>query len=163
MASITYKGTDEMMETLIRLAEHGRDVTSAALYAGAGVMADALKASAQTLPVGTPKGNSPSGHPYTGLTPEDAEDIAGAVGIAPFDRKGDTVDTVVGFDGYTRRAEKGYPQGVPIPMLVRSLEAGSSVRTKRPFVRTAVNGAKAGALSAMKEAGEDKINEYLGG
>lgn len=162
MARLTYHGAEELADKLVTLGDKAKQITHHALFDGAGVVADAIKSAAQGLSVGTPAGNSETGHPYTGLTPEDKAEIVNSVGIAHFNESGDGVDTAVSFNGYVSRTEKGYPNGVPIPMLVRSIESGSSVRAKQPFVRPAVNSARSKALDAMAKVVDEEINNIMG-
>lgn len=154
-------GLDEEVARLDAIGEAGRAAITAALYDGAAVIADAVAAAAQNLPTDTNPG-----HPFTGplaaITPEDAADLAAGVGIAHFDDTGDGRSTAVSIEGYTRRTEKGYPNGVPLPMIARSLESGSSVRQKNPFVRRAVSGAQAACEAAMVAAGERVIQQVAG-
>ena len=154
-------GLDEEIERLDALAEAGRAVVTAALYDGAGIIAAAIASAAASLPTDDNPRHPFSG-PLTGLEPGDAEDLAAGVGIARFDDTEDGRSTSVSIEGYTRRTEKNYPNGVPLPMIARSLESGSSVRMKNPFIRRAVNGAQGACEAAMVAAGENVIRQIAG-
>lgn len=158
MAQLTFTGAEEFCDKLLALGMHGQDIQKAALYDGAGVVADALREAVMTIPdsVRGPK-------PYIGLLPGDKEDLAAAITIAKFETRTDEVNTAVSFAGYTRRTEKGYPNGVPVAMLARSLESGSSNRARYPFARHAINAAKAAAYQAMDKAAHDKMEEIMKG
>ena len=150
-----YSGVDELAAQLNELGEAASAVLGYALYDGAAVIADAYIGAIRGLPVGTPKNNSPTGHPFEGLTPELVEELAAGVGIAHFDDTGDGRSTSVSIEGY-------FSAGQPLPMIARSLESGSSVRQKHPFVRHAVNAAKAACEQAIAAAAERKISEIVG-
>ena len=154
-------GLDEEVARLEAVGDAARAVVTAALYDGAGVIAAAVAASAQNLPTDTNPGH-PFNAPLAAITPEDAADLAAGVGIARFDDTDDGRSTSVSIEGYTRRTEKGFPNGVPLPMIARSLESGSSVRQKNPFIRRAVNSAKAACEAAMVAAGERIIQQVAG-
>lgn len=158
MARLTFTGAEEFAQKLLALGAKGEDIQKAALYAGAGEIASAIKAAVQTIP-----SNIVMPKPYYGLLPEDKEDMASSVGIAKFESKSGEVTTAVSFSGYARRKEKKYPKGVPIALLARSLESGSSNRQKYPFVRKAINAAKKAATEAMQKAAEDKYKEIMKG
>ena len=80
------------------------------------------------------------------------------MGIAPAGVNGEgNTNTKVGFAGYGTFPTKKYPKGVPNALLARSVESGSSVRKKAPFVRKAVNKSRDKAISEM----EKKINESI--
>ena len=160
---MSYSGASELGEMLSRLGTEAPDIARKALFTGAGTVADAVKAAVMQLPVGTPKENSPTGHPFTGLTEEDRDDLAAGVGIARFDSKGDAETTAISFNGYTRRTEPGFPKGVPLAMIARSLESGSSVRAKHPFVRQTIRAVKDAAQAAMVQTAEAEISKITEG
>ena len=156
MAQMTFNGTEKFADKLLALGNKGKDIAKMALYDGAGVVADALRAGVNTIPIETTR-------PFNGLTAGDREDLANGVGIAKFDSADDGVTTAVSFNGYARRTEKNFPNGVPLALLARSLESGSSLREKHPFVRLAIKGAKNAALSAMAERADEEIRKVMEG
>jgi len=162
MARMTYHGGDEFADQLLMLGKKGYGIAHRMLYEGAGLVADSLKNAAESLAVGTAKGNSETGHPFTGLTPEDKAEIVNALGIAEFDDTGDSVNTAIAFSGYLSRTEDAYPNGVPIPMILRSIESGSSVRVKQPFIRPAVNAVRSKVLETMGNVADEEINKIMG-
>lgn len=157
MASLTFTGLEQWEDKLLALAKDSAKVASAALYDGAGVVADAMRAAIEGLPT---SGGEPK--PYHGLTADDKEDMLGGLGISKFDHGHDEVTCAISVNGYTRRTEKGYPNGVPLVMLARSLESGSSVRAKHPFLRPAINAARAEALAAMQAKVDEQIKKIMG-
>lgn len=148
--SIQVGGLDELAAQLDALANAAEPIARASLYEGARVVADALASAARSLPSGAV------------LSPEEAEEIASSVGIAKFDGKGASVSTAISFNGYLSRTEKNHPRGVPIPMIVRAIDKGSSHprRKKKAFIRKTVRGAEGEATAAM-QAKLDEMTQQI--
>ena len=161
MAKMTVTGLEDFSSMIRALGDKGTDVAKAAVYAGAGVLAEAVKAEISALPV--EEGFLPPGDLHNVITASDKEDLLRGVGISHMEDAGGKVTAAVGVNGYSSTATKKYPSGVPLPLIARSIESGSSVRRKNPFMRRAGNAAKARAQQAMTEAAMAKINELTGG
>lgn len=155
MARMTVTGLDNFSVMIQALGDSGREVMKAAVYAGAGEMAAALKEEIRKLP--EEEGYLPNGSQRAVLTAAEKQALLDHVGISKLDDDGGRVSAAVGFNGYTEHATKKYPQGVPVPLIARSIESGSSVRKKRPFMRQAANAARERVQKAMLEA----ANTYL--
>lgn len=126
---------DDQIKMFDRFHSSVYGIASAALYEGAGVVADAIR----------------------NATPQDSGDLADSIGIAEFDKDGDKVSTAIGFSGYDEK-------GVPNIVKARVLEHGrvdSSGRTvaKHPFIKNAVRKAKQKALNAMQKRFEQGVND----
>lgn len=160
MAKMTVKGLDDIVNGLSAVEEAGLPIVKASLYEGAAVVADQIKAGIGNLPVDTPRWLS-RGDRYNALVAQDKEDLANSMGIMKFERDADGVRTVIGFAGYGRHKTKKYPRGLPMAMIARSIESGSSVRRKHPFVRTAVNASKARGMATIKAEAETRIREVI--
>lgn len=158
MAQVKIVGFETLRENIETLNKYGEAIVSKALYAGAGVMADAIRERINALPVDTPR-RLKDYDAFRVLVEEDKEDLANSLGIAEFERDEDGVRTVIGFAGYGRHKTKKYKKGIPMPMLARSIESGSSVRQKHPFVRPAVNSARAAAKQEAAAIAENEINK----
>lgn len=160
MARLTIQGLDEFSMRLQELADHGEAISKAAVYAGAGVLVEAVKAEISALP--EQQGYMPNGQQRNVVTRDEKAALLSHIGIAHMDSTGGKVTTAIGFDGYTAHTTKKYPNGVPVPLIARSIESGSSVRRKVPFLRNAANKAKAAVENAMREAADEQFQE-LGG
>ena len=158
MATMSISGLDEFVAMLIKLGDSGKKISSFALYDGAAIVAEAVAKAVEALPEEPDRG-APWGRPYQVITPEDKAAMVEAVGIAAFQHSGDSVNTAVGIGGYGGHTEPKYPGGVPIPLIARSIESGSSVRAKSPFFRKAVTSSKGPAVAKMAETGEKLIKE----
>ena len=141
---------EEYLLKLSRLERNADRMIKQAVYQGAKVVADAIKSGAESLPEERFRKLGP-GELFSGVTPEEKEAIVEGFGLSDMERSAQGWNTKAGFAGYvTRQKTKKYPKGTPVPMLVRSIESGSSVRRKFPFVRRAVNSSQNQAVKAME-------------
>ena len=154
MPTITGTGFEDIERMLSALGEECQGVCARAVYKGAAEAAQALKDAVMSLPVEEfhpLPGASNGTKPLNVITEDDRQDLMDGVGIAPFGYAGDGADTAVGFDGYSRHKSKKYPNGVPLPMIARSIESGSSARAKHPFIRRTARAKQSAIQSAMAE------------
>ena len=160
---IKMTGAAETMRLLSGLGKAGDDICVMALYDGMSATADALAAAVDELPVeafhplpGAPNG----GDPLNVLTDDDKEDLRGGIGIAKFERPGDGANSVAGFNGYSRHKSKRFPKGVPLAVIARSIESGSSTRKKIPFVRRTANATKTQVQQTMENKVRECVDTY---
>lgn len=162
-------GMAEISEQLSQLGESATSVASQALYEGAGVMADAITKSAETIRTEEFHYSVFPGATTRLPSPEEKEIVMNAAaGIAKFRKSGTEVDTAVGFRnaGYAQLRGKT----VPIPVIVNAINSGTSFMKKQPFFRKAASQATPKAMQAMKNAVEtawskiynDVMNKYGG-
>ena len=131
MARMTFMPGEDYAIKLSRLATNSEEITKKAIYEGAKIVADEIKA----------------------RTPRDSGDLADSLGITPISRDNDGNWTAkVGFDGYDSR-------GVPNQLKARVIESGTSTQKKKPFVRPAVNATKKRVTKKMEEVIEDEIKK----
>lgn len=131
----------------------------AAVYAGVGVLADAIKSEIDSLP--EESGYMRPGKKRNVVGTNDKRMLKERLGVSRIEATGDRANAVVSFSGYNGRPTKKYPNGVPIPLIARSIESGSSVRQKNPFIRRAFNSAKTQAQQKAIDAGQQKINDLM--
>ena len=155
----TVKGGEDFSALLNLAADNAITVEKAAVYAGIGVLADAIKDEIRDLPVES--GYMPKGKRRNVIGTWDKDMLEKRLGVSHIEATGDKADAVVSFAGYNGRPTKKYPNGVPVPLIVRSIESGSSVREKNPFIRRAYNKAKSKALQTAIDAGQTKLNELI--
>ncbi len=160
MAKIEMTGASDVLKMLNDLSRTTGDICRRAVFSGAGVLANALAEAVEDLPAeefhplpGAPNG----GDPLNVVTQDDKEDIRKGLGISRINDTGDGADVAISFNGYTRHTERKYPNGVPIPMVVRSIESGSSTRRKNPFIRRTVSA----YTEAIQQAEEDTVHDCL--
>ena len=152
---------EEYLLKLSRLEQNADSIIKQAVYQGAKVVGDAIKGEAEALPV-EPFRKLGQGEVFTGVTPEEKEAIVQGFGLSDMEQDRLGWNTKAGFAGYvTRQKTKKYPKGTPVPMLVRSIESGSSVRRKIPFVRRAVKASQPQAVRAMGDTVEQEIKQTM--
>lgn len=152
---------EEYLLKLSRLEQNADSIIKQAVYQGAKVVGDAIKGEAEALPVEPFRKLGP-GEAFTGVTPEEKEAIVQGFGLSGMEQDRSGWNTKAGFAGYvTRQKTKKYPKGTPVPMLVRSIESGSSVRQKHPFVRTAVRSSRNKAVDAMEQTINKEIQKEM--
>lgn len=164
MAQFTTDGMDDFLAQLGALGERATGIGKKACYDGMAVMADAVQASTGQLPLDTYP-FTPVSDPLRVITEQDRRDLADCLGISRIETDGGVITVSLSFDGYISRTEPRFPNGVPAALIARSLESGSSVRAKNPFIRSAVNRAReavAQAMQASVDASIEQINNMEG-
>ena len=159
MAKMTFKAGDDYMLKLSRLGARSDAIAKKALYAAADIVTDAVRDNLESLPTDRYR-YLEKDEKFTGVPSGLKRDLLDSLGITPVDtdKNGDW-NVKVGFDGYGSFPTKKYTKGVPNQMLARSIESGSSVRVKTPFVRPAVRATKKAAIGAMQKVIDQAIND----
>lgn len=147
-----FDGIEKIITGFIRMDKNVGKVMSKGLYEGAGVVADEIKGRIEALPIQERKrtGYAPwitgkgDYDELKGITSYQKQGLIDGFGIAKFSHGGDSVETTIGFDGYNERGE-------PNQLIARSIESGSSVRRKNPFVRPGFNASKGRAEKAIEK------------
>lgn len=168
MLSCELIGLEEIQKHIEGLAEGVDGLLSKALFEGAKVMADGLKAAIQALPEDPGYKNIKRGdNPRNVVTAEDkadllSEDKQRGMGISRFQKKTGQVYARIGFKGYGTIKTKAFPQGRPLVLIARSINSGSSVRVKHPFIKPTINKYKQAANDAMRKAVKDALKKTGG-
>lgn len=136
MARFQLKLPTEYMERLNSLDSNADEILKRAVYVGAGIVADAMKA--KLLAVHTPR---------TGA-------LVGSMGIASIKEDGDGWNTKIGFDGEDSKR-------VANVLKARVLDSGSSRQRARPFIRPALNSSRSAAKAAMTAEIEQQIANIM--
>lgn len=136
----------------------------AALYEGAACVADAVRENIEALPEDGFR-YLRNGDSFAVLTAETKADLADSLGVSAHRQEegGDAWSVSVGFQGYGSRQHptKQYPNGIPNQMIARAIESGSSVRQKHPFVRPAMDRAKAEAERRIQEKFDQMAKQFI--
>ena len=140
-------GMAEISELLDKMDKAAPGVAAQALYDGAGLMADEIRRGAESIKT------APFRYANGGETrlpsPEEKEIVVAAgAGIAKFDKNGTEVNTSVGYRASGYADLKGKKK--PIPLIVNSINSGTSFMQKQPFVRKAASSGAPKAMAAMK-------------
>lgn len=156
---------DEYAKALANLFKDSEEICKRAVYAGADVVANAIKQNLNSIPVEEGENGLPpyagEGEKLHGVSRRQKADLINAFGLAPMKEEGDYINTKAGFDGYGSVKTKKYPQGVPNAMLMRSVESGTSFRDKHPTVRPAVNRSRKAAQAKMDETINQEIEKRM--
>lgn len=142
-------GLNEYALRLSQLGEESEAIVKQAIYEGAKVMADQICKNIDTIP---------NIHSYQ------KADLKNGLGIASMEDDGTgRWDTKIGFNGYGSVPTKKYPKGLPNILLARSVESGTSFRSKTPFVRRAVTAKRKETLSVMEKKVDEEIRKIMEG
>ena len=165
MAKIDFKGIDEYSKKLEILFKDTEKVVREAVYEGAAVVADEIKAGLKGLPIEEGKNGLPpvgtAEHKLSGVSRRQKSDLIDSFGLAPIENDGGYIQTNAGVDGYGSIPTKKYPNGVPNAMLMRSIESGTTFRDKNPVFRKAVNRSRKQCEEKMAETIDQKIEEIM--
>lgn len=157
MAKFTVgKGLDEYIKQLGDLEFRSDGIAGRAIYEGAKIVTDQIRANIQALPVqnGPVKGRR---DPYQ----DEIDGMLEGLGIAKKRVEDGYINVKVGMDGYNSRVTEKYPKGHPNSMIARTINAGSTWMNRHPFINNAVSSTKKAAEEAMKEIIEEGINETM--
>lgn len=158
MAKVTTVGFDELAKELETLADHSGKIASAALYAGAGMMADKIRNAVdaqQTEPTRKHKGKA--------LLPYEKEALSNGLTIEKFkqDKARDFTETAITFKGRTGHRTESYPDGVPTILLARAINKGTTFRSANRFFNNTVNRTRAEAERLMAETAEREMKKHI--
>lgn len=163
MARYKVQGLEEYEKVLSgieNLTDKG-ELAGVTIYAGANVVADAIRQAIQNLPEVDHRKHGSAGNQLEGITSAQKEGLLEGFGITKMGNDGGLFNVKLGFDGYNSVKTKQYPSGQPNAMIARSINSGTSFRKKTRFVDIAAKKAKPEAEKAMAEAFDGKLEEML--
>lgn len=139
MARLRFQGLAEYERQLSQLQRGTDEIAGKAIYAGAEIVADAIKQNIQGLPS------------KTGTT---RQGLLEGFGVAPLQDDSGYLNVKIGFDGYNAK-------GVPNALMARLFESGTSKVPKHPFVRPAINSSRKRAEAKMAEVLDKEIKKIM--
>ena len=158
MGTFTFKGLEEYELKLAKLGLNTEKIIGKAVYAGAGVIADAVRKNISSLPNVPPKkAYGTATAPISGVTSVQKAGLLEGFGISKMELSNGYYHVKLGFDGYNRTKTKKYPGGQPNMLIARSVESGTSFRSKYPFVSPAVRSSRKAAEQKIKEVLDEQI------
>lgn len=165
MAKIELQGFDKYIRQLEALQRDATKLCKAAVYPGAAVLAEEIRAETEALPTisdAEALGNFRSGTINKALSVSQKAGLVESLGISGIkkDRSG-MVQTSVGFTGYNGVKTRHFPNGQPNAEVARSLEKGTSYLRRDRFVERAVKAAKAEAIEAMAAEADAYIEKKM--
>lgn len=147
--SIDSSGINETLAMFEKIEKNTTGTMKQCVYKGAGVVADTMQARVKALKTQSDNKRTDVRYPYD----YEKEAILDNLGIAPI--KADSiVNTKVGFDGYYYN-KKGDRR--PVPLLVNSINAGTSFLKKQAFVNATKRAAEGKCVNAMQK----QLNEAI--
>lgn len=150
MAKFTVgKGMDKYIRDLTALATASDEMIERSVYPAAGMVADAVKASIDSIPESM-------------LKPGQREGLRAGLGIASFRNDGGFINVKIGMDGYNSRVTAKYPKGQPNAMIARAINSGTSFSGKYPFIDRAVSRTRAAAEQKMAAEFDKLVAEKMG-
>ena len=162
MAKITFPGLNHYKLMTSQLSKGVDDIAGKAIYAGAGIVADAIKENIKALPIvrgyGTEKDPLPGG-----VTAPQKAGLIDGLGISPMQNDAGYLNVKIGFDGYNATKTEKYPQGQPNQLVARGVESGTSWKQKKPFIRPAINASKSRAEAEMARILDQEIEKITKG
>lgn len=141
-------GMDKYLSQLQNLEFQTDEMIGNAIYKGADIVADAIKANIQNLP-------------SSACTETEKAGLLSGFGIAKMQDENGYFNVKAGFDGYNEDVTKRYPRGKPNSMIARSIEGGTSWKPKHPFIGPAVRATKDQAEQVMAEEIEKNIKSTM--
>lgn len=157
MAKLKFKGIDEYVAQLQKLENLSDESIGRAVYAGAAVVADAVKDAIRALP--TDERTVKDGDMLQGISRLQKAGLIDGFGIAPLRNENGYMHVKLGFDGYNSVKTKSYPQGQPNSVIARSVNSGTSFRQKIPFMDQAVRNNKDKCEQTMQEAFDKELRK----
>lgn len=158
MAKITFPGLRDYELMLSKIESVSDDMIGRAVYEGAGIVADAVKANIEALPIVTGYGTSENPLPG-GVTAVQKAGLREGFGISKLQDDSGYLNVKLGFDGYNRTKTEKYPGGQPNQLVARGVESGTSWKQKKSFIRPAVNKTRKQAEQKMKDVLDEEISK----
>lgn len=153
MAKVTIGAGLEKMQTL--LADLNIKAPAAmghAIYKGAEIVADRMRAEIESIEV-SQKEYAPPG--YTRYpTQTEIDGMLSGLGISRKQTSGSFANVKIGMDGYNGN-------GVANAMVARSINKGTSFLKRIPFIDRTRNGSRGQAESVMAETIESELNQIV--
>lgn len=138
MAKFQFRGIEEYTESLERIGgQNATKVLKYAVYPGASVIADAIRAAAERY--------------------KDTGELLSSISIAKMRNDNGYVNTKITFAGYDQK-------GVPNALKAAALESGTSRGQKAThFISKATKGATDRAINEMSKALDEKLEQIMEG
>ena len=162
MAKAKVISVDSFIKDMAHVAHDFKAIAKPALYEGANVLADELRKKIQDLPERDGHVYIKQGETGRGVTKQQKEALLNGMGIARMRMDNDTYEVKIGFEGYYENLRNGWRgrEQIPISMIARAVESGTSFLQKTPFMRPAFNAAEARVKDAMVSKMEELWNKY---
>lgn len=152
MAKMTIKGLDELIQKAEELGREPEAIVKKALFEGAGIVADAIRASVASIPVD--ESIATRARPKHGITGVEKAGLLSGIGISKMRVEDAAVNLVIGFNGTNADGKKN-------TTIMRRVESGTTLQAKTPAIRPAVNRSKGAAQDAMRKVFIDELEKSI--
>ena len=152
------KGIDNYISKLSNLEVTAPDALGKAIYEGANIIADAIKANIEKIPVDDTTHHKET---ITGIRSIQKQGLLVGFGIAKMKNENGYYNVKAGFDGYNKLVSKKYPKGQPNAMIARTFESGNSFTKKTPFVGPAIRATKDTAEMKMAQIIDEETSKIM--
>lgn len=152
MAKWNFEGNDKYIEQLRKLEADSDEIVRRAVYKGAGLVADAVKAAARDLVVDDEYHKN--GDMQIGPRSEQKEGLIDGFGISRMNDEDGYINVKLGFSGRNERGEKNVT-------VARQVENGTSWMVKQPFIRKASNATKNACEEKMAQTFDEEIAKLV--
>lgn len=159
MAKLKFSGLDEYVSQLKTLVTVSEVCIGRAVHDGAGVVADAMKAAIESLPID--ERYVRPGNTLNGISSLQKKGLIEGFGIATLRNDNGYLNVKLGFDGYNGVKTKQFPSGQPNAMIARSINAGTSFRQRVPFIDNTVRQQKDACEKKMKETFDKELKKVI--
>lgn len=158
MATVVKSGFDELIKEFGDIADHSGAIASQAVYAGAGMMADKLRSSIESLQT-----DDTRKHKGKALLQYEKDALEKGLTIERFihDKGRDYTQTAITFHGKTDHRTASYPDGVPTILLARAINAGTTFRNPNRYFVNTVNRNRKNVETLMVETAEKEMKKYV--
>lgn len=168
MAKLTIgKGMEKYISQLEKLNLNTIEVLGRAIYPAAGLVADAVKANIEQIPVSNSSKRGTPADPIETITSSQKQGLRDGFGISKIRNDGGLYNVKLGFEGYnstvsTTAKKSGWTHTRQAnQMIARAVENGTSFRKKHPFVAPAIRATKEQAEKMMADALDEEIAKAM--
>lgn len=160
---ITVLGAEEYALKLAKLGGASKGIAKKAVYQAADVVADAVKANLQAMPVVDNNYNiyAYQQHKKARMSAAQRDGLIESFGISKMKDEGGYINVKLGFDGYNSIQTQKYPQGQPNVLIARIYENGGSTAEKQPFIKPALNKTRKAAQQKMAEIIDSEMSKLM--
>ena len=168
MAKLTIgKGMEKYISQLEKLNLNTPEVLGRAIYPAAAVVANAVKANIEKIPVSNSSKRGTASDPIDTITSSQKQGLRDGFGISKIRNDGGLYNVKLGFDGYnttvsTTSKRAGWTNTRQAnQMIARAVENGTSFRKKHPFVAPAIRATRGAAEKLMAEVLDEEIAKAM--
>ena len=168
MAKLTIgKGLDKYITQLEKLDRNTPEILGRAIYPAAGLVANAVKANIEKIPVSNSSKRGTASDPISTITSSQKQGLRDGFGISKIRNDGGLYNVKLGFAGYnttvsTTAKRSGWTHTRQAnQMIARAVENGTSFRKKHPFIAPAIRSTRKPAEKMIADALDEEIAKAM--